>query len=92
MKTGEKSSMPAVTYNLDGKETIREEQDGKSKLLVLWSTPDQKTLTIKYTRIISGNTVGSITIYKLSENNEFLSIKSSDLGGDSPMVQVYRKK
>lgn len=92
MKNGEKSSMPAVTYNLDGKEVIREEQGEKSNLLVQWKTPDQKALTIKYTKNISGNTVGSITTYSLSENNEFLSIKSSDLKGDSPMVQVYRKK
>ena len=91
-KNGEKSSMPAITYNLNGKEEIKEEQEGKSRLLATWSTPDQKTIKIQYIRNIAGTQVGSITIYKLSENEQFLTIRSSDLKGDSPMVQVYKKK
>jgi hypothetical protein len=92
MKSGEKSSFPAITYNLNGKEEIREEQGGKSKLVAKWASPDHKTLTIKYMRNLDGNEAGSVTIYKLSENEEFLTIRSSDLKGDSPMVQVYKKK
>jgi hypothetical protein len=91
-KSGEKSSFPAVTYKINGKEEIRDEQGGKSKLTAKWASPDQKTVTIKYTRNLDGNEAGSITLYKLSENQQFLTIKSSDLSGNSQMVQVYKKK
>jgi hypothetical protein len=91
-KDGVKSQMPSVSYNPDGKEVIKEEQSGNSRLLAFWATEDHKTLTIKYVRNIDGNKAGSITTYKLSDNDQLLTIKSSDLTGDSPMIQVYSKK
>jgi hypothetical protein len=84
--------MPSVTYPLDGKELIKEEQEGQSRLLAQWTSEDHKTLTIKYMRNINGQKAGSITTYKLADNGQYLTIKSTDLAGDSPMVQVYRKK
>ncbi len=92
MKNGEKSAMPAVTYNLDGKEITREEQGGKDKFSAKWESPDQKTLTIKYVKNMAGNDYGSITTYILSENGQMLTINSTDLTGESPMKQVYNRK
>lgn len=91
MKNGEKSATPAVTYNLDGKEVIKEEQGGKDRSSAILSS-NRKTLTIKFVRTMNGKDFGSITVYKLSHNAQFLTINSSDLSGGSPMVQVYRKK
>jgi hypothetical protein len=91
MKNGEKSVMPAVSYNLDGKEVIKEEEGGTSKLSAEWST-DKKTLTIKFVRSMNGNDFGSKTSYNLSDDGRILSIKATDLNGESPMVQVYSLK
>jgi hypothetical protein len=91
MKSGEKSVMPATTYNLDGKEVVKEEQGGKNKLSAIWS-PDKKSLTIKFVRSMEGNDYGSLTVYNLSDNGSILTVKSSDLTGESPMVQTYNKK
>jgi hypothetical protein len=92
MKNGERSAMPAVTYNLDGKEITREEQGGKDKFSARWTSEDQKTLTVKYVRNMDGHDYGSITTYKLSEYGKILTVNTSDLKGESPMVQVYKKK
>lgn len=90
-KNGEKTAMPAVTYRLDGKEVIKEEQGGKDKLSAKWS-PDKLTLTVTFVRTMDGNDYGTKTSYNLSENGQFLSIKSSDLSGESQMIQVYKKQ
>jgi hypothetical protein len=89
-KNGEKSVMPAVSYNLDGKEVIKEELGGKNRLSAKWS-PDKKALTIRFVRTMDGNDYGSLTVYNLSDNGLVLTVKSSDLTGDSPMVQTYNK-
>jgi hypothetical protein len=91
MKDGQKTAMPALTYKLDGKEVTKEEQGGKEKLSATWSE-DKKTLTVTFVRSMNGNDYGSKTSYSLSENGQFLKINSSDLTGESPMVQVYKKK
>jgi hypothetical protein len=91
MKSGEKSVMPATKYSLDGKEVLKEGQGGKERLSVKLS-PDKKTLTVKFVRTMDGNDVGSLTVYNLSGNGLVLTVKSSDLTGESPMVQTYNKK
>jgi hypothetical protein len=91
MKSGEKTAMPPVSYNLDGKEVVKEEQDGTDKLSAKLS-PDKKTLTVKFVRSSNGNDYGSLTIYNLSDDGSVISIKSSDLKGESPMVQTYNKQ
>ena len=89
MEGGEKSSMMPITYNLDGKEISKEQQGGTDKITAVLS-PDKKTLTTKFVRTMNGSDYGSMTIYTLSEDT--LTIKSSDLKGESPMVQVYNRK
>jgi hypothetical protein len=90
-KNGEKTAMPAVSYRLDGKEVIKEEQGGKDRLSAKWS-PDKLSLTVTFVRTTNGNVYGTKTSYSLSENGQFLSIKSSDLADTSPMIQVYKKQ
>jgi hypothetical protein len=75
--------------NLDGKEISKEQQGGTDKITAVLS-PDKKTLTTKFVRTMNGSDYGSMTIYILSEDT--LTIKSSDLKGESPMVQVYNRK
>ena len=91
MEGGEKSSMMPITYNLDGKEISKEQQGGTDKITAMLS-PDKKTLTTKFVRTMNGSDYGSMTIYTLSEDSKTLTIKSSDLKGESPMVQVYNRK
>ena len=91
-KDGEEIQIPSVTYDLSGKEVIKEEQDGKSRIRAEWAYGDHRTLIVNYRRNISGKDVGSITTYKLADNGQFLTIKLTDLDGDSPVAQVYRKK
>jgi hypothetical protein len=88
---GEKSSMMPVTYNLDGKEISKEQQGGTEKITAVLS-PDKKTLTTKFVRTMNGSDYGSMTIYTLSADAKILTVKSSDLKGESPMVQVYNRK
>lgn len=90
MKSGEKTTMPAVSYTLDGKEVAKEEQGGNDRLSAKWS-PDKKSLTVKFVRTMEGNDYGSLTVYNLSDDGRILTVKSSDLTGESPMVQVYNK-
>jgi hypothetical protein len=91
MKSGEKSVMPAAKYSLDGKEVVKEGQGGKERLTAKLSA-DKKTLTVKFVRTMDGNDYGSMTVYNLSGNGLVLTVKSSDLTGESPMVQTYNKK
>lgn len=91
MKDGDKSVMPAITYTLDGKEVSKEEQGGTDRLSATWSA-DKKTLTVKFVRTMDGNDYGSKTSYNMSDDGRILSIHSSDLKGDSPMLQVYNKQ
>jgi len=91
MKNGEKTVLPPVTVKLDENEVVEEEKGGNDILSTNWS-PDKKILTITFVRKMDGNKYGSKTSYNLSYNGQFLTIKSSDLAGESPMTQVYRKK
>jgi hypothetical protein len=91
MKDGQKSTMSPITYNLDSKEISKEEQGGVDKISAVLSS-DKKTLTTKFVRTMSGSDFGSITIYSLSDDSKTLTIKSSDLKGESPMIQVYNRK
>jgi len=91
MKDGKKSSMPPITYNIDGKEVTKEEQGGIDKITSSLS-PDKKILTTKFVRTMNGSDFGSITVYTLSEQGKVLTVKTTDLKGDSPMVQTYNKK
>ena len=88
---GEKSSMMPVTFNLDGNEISKEQQGGTDKITAVLS-PDKKTLTTKFVRPMNGSEYGSMTIYSLSDDGKTLTVKSSDLKGESPMVQVYNRK
>jgi hypothetical protein len=91
MKDGKKSAMPPITYNTDGKEVSKEEQGGTNKISASLS-PDSKILTTKYVRTMNGNDYGSITVYTLSDKDKVLTVKISDLKGESTMVQTYNKK
>ena len=91
MKDGQKSSMPPVTFNLDGSVASKEEQGGTDKISAVLS-PDRKTLTTKFVRTMNGSDYGSITVYTLSDDGKTLTIKSSDLNNESPMIQVYSRK
>lgn len=91
MKDGQKSSMPPITYNLDNSEILKKEQGDSNKISAVLS-PDGKTLTTKLVRNMNGSDYGSMTIYSLSDNSKTLTIKSSDLSGESPMIQVYNRK
>jgi hypothetical protein len=91
MKDGQKSVMPPITYNIDGREASKAEQGGSNKVSATLS-PDKNTLTTKYVQTMNGNNFGTITIYSLSDKGKVLTIKSSDLKGDSPMKQTYNMK
>ena len=91
MKDGQKSSMPPVTFNLQGNELPEEGQGGANNISAVLS-PDRKTLTTKMVRTMDGNEFGSIIIYSLSEDANTLTITSSDLNSESPMTQVYNRK
>jgi hypothetical protein len=88
---GEKSSMLPITFNLEGKEISKEEQGGIDKISASLS-PDKKTLSTKFVRTMNGNDYGSMTIYILSDDGKTLTVKITDLKGESPMVQVYNRK
>jgi hypothetical protein len=90
-ESGEKSSMPPITFSLDGKEISKEEQGGTDKITAVLS-PDKKTLTTKFVRTMNGSDYGSQTIYTLSDDGKILTVKTTDLKGESPMVQVYNRK
>jgi len=83
--------MPPVTYNIDGREVSREEQGDSSKISAVLS-PDRKTLTTKFVRTMNGSDYGTKTIYSLSSDSKTLTVKSSDLNNESPMIQVYNRK
>jgi hypothetical protein len=91
MKDGQKSSMPPITYNFDGKVVSKEEQGGPNKITSSLS-PDKKILTTKFVRTMNGSDFGSITVYTLTDQGKVLTVKTTDLKGDSPMVQTYNKK
>lgn len=91
MKDGQKSAMAPMTYNLEGKQISKEEQGGTDKITATL-TPDKKTLSTKFVRTINGNDYGSVAIYTLSDKDKVLTVKTSDLKGDSPMVQTYNRK
>jgi hypothetical protein len=91
MKDGQKSAMAPITYNIDGKEVSKEEQGGTNKISASLS-PDKMILTTKYVRTMNGNDYGSLTVYTLSVKGRVLTVKTSDLKGESPMVQTYNKK
>jgi hypothetical protein len=88
---GEKSSMPAIIFNIEGKEISQEEQGGTDKISASLS-PDKKTLSTKFVRTMNGNDYGSMTVYTLSVDAKILTVKTTDLKGESPMVQVYNRK
>ena len=90
-KDGQKSVMAPITYNTNGKEVSKEEQGGTNKISTSLS-PDGKTLTTKYVRTMNGNDYGSITVYNVSDKDKVLTVKTSDLKGESPMIQAYNKK
>lgn len=91
MKDGQISSMPPITYTLDGKELLKEEQGGSNKITAVLSA-DKKSLTTKFVRTMNGNNFGSITKYILSDDGKTLTVKSSDLKNESPMIQTYNRK
>jgi hypothetical protein len=91
MNEGQNSSLHPITFNLSGKEVSKEEEGGINKISAVLS-PDKKTLTTKYVRTMNGSDYGSITVYILSDDVKTLTIKTSDLNNQSPMVQVYNRK
>jgi hypothetical protein len=91
MKSGEKTAMPAASYDFDEKGEMNRVKDSTENLSAKWS-PDKKTLTVKFVKTMDGNEAGSLTIYNFSDNGRVLTIKTSDLTGESPMIQVYNKK
>jgi hypothetical protein len=43
-------------------------------------------------RTMNGSDYGSITTYFLSADGKTLKVKTTDLKGETPMVQVYNRK
>jgi hypothetical protein len=91
-KDNEVITSQSESYNLDGKETSKEEQGGTNKKSAKWS-PDRKSLTIKETRKVGENVYGSNTVYKLSADGKILTVSTTDINDDSsPLVKVFIKK
>ncbi len=88
---GKESSMPPITFSLDGKELSGEEQGGINRISAELSA-DRKILTTKYIRTMNGSEYGSITVYSLSDDGRILTVKTSDLNNESQLVQVYIRK
>jgi len=91
LNEGQISSLHPITFNLSGKEVSKEEEGGIDKITAVLS-PNKKTLTTKYVRTMNGSDYGSMTIYMLSADGKTLTVKSSDLKNESPMIQVYNRK
>jgi hypothetical protein len=91
MNAGQSSAAHPITYNLSGKAVSKEEEGGIDKISAVLS-PDKKTLTTKFVRTMNGSDYGSMTIYMLSDDGKILTVRSTDLKGESPMVQVYNRR
>lgn len=91
MNAGQSSAAHPITYNLSGKAVSKEEEGGIDKISAVLS-PDKKTLTTKFVRTMNGSDYGSMTIYMLSDDGKMLTVRSSDLKGESPMIQVYIRR
>jgi len=80
------------SFNLDGKEVIKEEQGGINKESAIWST-DKKTLTTKSTRTVGTDVFGSTATYSLSADGLVLTQLTEDINPFGPKVkQVFNKK
>jgi hypothetical protein len=91
LNEGQSSGLHPITYNLSGKVVSKEEEGGIDKISAVLS-PDKKTLTTKYVRTMNGSDYGSMTVYMLSDDCKTLTVRSSDLKNESPMIQVYNRK
>ena len=90
-KSGKEIISRESTYNLDGKEVIKEEQGGINKESAAWS-PDKKTLTTKSTRTVGSDVYGSSTAFTLSADGRVLTFVTSDINPLGPSVkQVFNK-
>lgn len=89
---GKELSSGTETYNLDGKETVKNEDGAIQKESASWSA-DGKTLTTKVTRTNAGEVYGSITAYSLSNNGLVLTVRTDAVRpGQPPIIQVLNKK
>lgn len=91
-KSGKELSSGSETFNLDGKETVKNEDGAIQKESASWST-DGKTLTTKVIRTNAGEVYGSTTAYSLSNNGLVLNIKTENVRpGQPPIIQVLNKQ
>jgi hypothetical protein len=80
------------SFNLDGKETSKEEYGGINKESAVWS-PDKKILTTKSTRTVGTDVYGSTVTYSLSENGLILTVQTKDINPLGMSVkQIFNKK
>jgi hypothetical protein len=91
-KNGKELSSGSESFNLDGKETVKNEDGAIQKESALWST-DGKTLETKVTRTNAGEMFGSITAYSLSNNGLVLTVRTDNVRPGQPaIIQVLNKK
>jgi hypothetical protein len=90
-KSGKEITSNEYSFNLDGKETSKEEQGGINKESAKWS-PDKKILTTKSTRTVGNDVYGSSASYSLSDNGLILTVRTSDINpGGLSVMQVFNK-
>lgn len=90
-KEGKSSAQEPVVYTLDGKITAKEQYGGVDKYSSAWS-PDKKKLILKCVRTMNGVDYGSNESYTLSPDGKVLTVIITDLKGESPITEVFRKK
>jgi len=90
-KNGKQTKQDPLTCGLDGKEIMKEQYGGIDKYSAKWS-PDQKVLTIRCVRTMNGSDYGSNESYSLSGDSRILTVNTTDLKGETSIIEVYNKK
>lgn len=91
-KTDKEITSMNTSFNLDGKETSKEEYGGINRESAKWS-PDKKILTTKSTRTVGKDVYGSTETYTLSDNGLVLTVQTTDINPlGLPVKQIFNKK
>jgi hypothetical protein len=91
-KSGKEITSHDNSFNLDGKESTKEEYGGINSESATWS-PDKKILTTKSTRTVGKDVYGSTSTYFLSDNGLVMTVQTTDVNPLGMSVkQVFNKK
>jgi hypothetical protein len=91
-KSGKEITTSESSFNLDGKETSKEEQGYIDKVSAKWS-PDKKSLVTTSTRTVGKDVYGSSASYSLSDNGLVLTVLTSDINpGGLSVTQILNKE